>query len=407
MKIGQISFLQMTTAGRASLRQRRGGLEVPGPARADAEPLLPELPGPLKARRSAPFERHCPHGPRRTRRRVTRPRCSAAVASRSRSTSSCWRRAVGPHGDVTHTTTSDAPSVPAHRRPRAASSASRSAATSTCGTGRSVRVRGDHASLVAFLDLVVLQALHRRELGKLCVGLRVVDEQGRRPASCACSGAGCCCSSTSGCLLVGLITTLATHPHRRVGDLVCGTYVVVEASVGQPIGAFRYSPPATSRPADGPVAPVPAPPAAAPSPPISVRRRVHPGAAGRAPTDFDAHHRCGFALGEAAVPKPKKAPAEQATAKPRLRPAAKPDGLRRSRSCRRSRRAAEAAEAAGPEGHVPGVRLQQLPIGGGPARRSSSVRFGAAASTLICTWSGARPRRRSGRRSRARPPAGR
>ena len=43
MKIGQISFLQMTTAGRAPVRQRASGVEVPGPARPDAEPLLPEL----------------------------------------------------------------------------------------------------------------------------------------------------------------------------------------------------------------------------------------------------------------------------------------------------------------------------------------------------------------------------
>ena len=44
MKIGQISFLRMTTAGRAPVRQRRDGLEVPGSARAHAVALLPQLP---------------------------------------------------------------------------------------------------------------------------------------------------------------------------------------------------------------------------------------------------------------------------------------------------------------------------------------------------------------------------
>ena len=44
MKIGQISFLRMTTAGRGPLRQRASGLEVQGPAGPDALPLLPELP---------------------------------------------------------------------------------------------------------------------------------------------------------------------------------------------------------------------------------------------------------------------------------------------------------------------------------------------------------------------------
>ena len=44
MKIGQISFFEMTTRGRAPVRQQGEGLEVPGPARPDAEPLLPQLP---------------------------------------------------------------------------------------------------------------------------------------------------------------------------------------------------------------------------------------------------------------------------------------------------------------------------------------------------------------------------
>ena len=44
MKIGQVSFMQMTTPADQPVRQGRAGLEVPGPARPDAEPLLRELP---------------------------------------------------------------------------------------------------------------------------------------------------------------------------------------------------------------------------------------------------------------------------------------------------------------------------------------------------------------------------
>ena len=41
MKIGQISFFRLTTAGRDALRL--GRQQVPGPAGADAEPVLPRL----------------------------------------------------------------------------------------------------------------------------------------------------------------------------------------------------------------------------------------------------------------------------------------------------------------------------------------------------------------------------
>src|SRR5437762_10309677 len=50
-----------------------------------------------------------------------------------------------------------------------------------------------------------------------------------------------------GCFLIGLVTTLVTHPHRRVGDLVCGTYVVATASVGEPV-PVAYPPPGFGAP---------------------------------------------------------------------------------------------------------------------------------------------------------------
>ena len=45
MKIGQLSFVQLPRAGRASVRIEWSRFEVPGSARADAEPLLEELRG--------------------------------------------------------------------------------------------------------------------------------------------------------------------------------------------------------------------------------------------------------------------------------------------------------------------------------------------------------------------------
>ena len=46
MKIGQISFMQTDRADLDAVRQLLARLEVPGPARPDAVPLLAELPQP-------------------------------------------------------------------------------------------------------------------------------------------------------------------------------------------------------------------------------------------------------------------------------------------------------------------------------------------------------------------------
>ena len=45
MKIGQLSFVQLTEPAEHAVRIERARLEVPGPAGADAEPLLEELRG--------------------------------------------------------------------------------------------------------------------------------------------------------------------------------------------------------------------------------------------------------------------------------------------------------------------------------------------------------------------------
>jgi hypothetical protein len=73
------------------------------------------------------------------------------------------------------------------------------------------------------------------------------------------------------CGLVGLITVLATHPHRRVGDMAAGTYVVSTADVGRPIvGAPSYTG-AYAPPAAGGWQPAPGQPAWGTPPPTGAQ----------------------------------------------------------------------------------------------------------------------------------------
>jgi uncharacterized RDD family membrane protein YckC len=89
---------------------------------------------------------------------------------------------------------------------------------------------------VVFLNSVVLQGITGASVGKMITGTRVVNAQGNVAGigrafvrwlllivDLFCAG------------LVGLISVLATHPHRRVGDMVAGTYVIGTADVGNPV----------------------------------------------------------------------------------------------------------------------------------------------------------------------------
>ena len=89
------------------------------------------------------------------------------------------------------------------------------------------------STLVAFLDLVVLQTLTGASIGKLCMGLRVVDALGHPAGFLRTFGRTALLAVDGACFLVGLVAVLGTHPHRRVGDLACGTYVVSKAHVGR------------------------------------------------------------------------------------------------------------------------------------------------------------------------------
>src|SRR5437868_1037927 len=90
--------------------------------------------------------------------------------------------------------------------------------------------------LASLVNHVLLQGTTGATLGKMMLGLRVVD------------GSGLVCGVGRAivrwlflivdqffCFVVGLVTVLATHPHRRVGDMVAGTYVVSAADVGRPV----------------------------------------------------------------------------------------------------------------------------------------------------------------------------
>jgi uncharacterized RDD family membrane protein YckC len=106
---------------------------------------------------------------------------------------------------------------------------------------QSGRLRVEALTMLAgFLDLVVLQAFTGASVGKHCLGLRVVDENGQGPSFLRTLARWLLLIVDSGCFLVGLITAITTHPHRRVGDLVCGTYVVGQASVGRRINVVAY-----------------------------------------------------------------------------------------------------------------------------------------------------------------------
>jgi uncharacterized RDD family membrane protein YckC len=97
------------------------------------------------------------------------------------------------------------------------------------------------SALAGFIDLVLLQGITGASVGKLILSLRVVDGQG---APCGVGRAfvrWLFLLVDGACFIVGLLVALLTHPHRRVGDLVAGTYVVALADVGRPI---QVGPPA-------------------------------------------------------------------------------------------------------------------------------------------------------------------
>lgn len=102
------------------------------------------------------------------------------------------------------------------------------------------------AFLLNFVGYVIIQGTTGGSLGKLAVGLRVVDVNGRQ------AGFGRSLARTllwvvdgivCGFPVVGGIVMVSATGHRRVGDMVAGTYVVRKHHVGQPIGVPGQSAP--------------------------------------------------------------------------------------------------------------------------------------------------------------------
>ncbi len=91
------------------------------------------------------------------------------------------------------------------------------------------------SALVSFLDLVVLQGITGASVGKLIVRLRVVNAQGEPCGVGRAFVRWLLLVVDAACFIVGLLVALLTRPHRRVGDMAAGTYVVALAYAGRPI----------------------------------------------------------------------------------------------------------------------------------------------------------------------------
>lgn len=86
------------------------------------------------------------------------------------------------------------------------------------------------------LNAAILQGIMGGTVGKLLLGLRVVRSDGRR------AGIGRCLVRTvllivvdSLCFIIGLVLSMSTSGHRRIGDMVASTLVVRKEDEGQPV----------------------------------------------------------------------------------------------------------------------------------------------------------------------------
>lgn len=92
--------------------------------------------------------------------------------------------------------------------------------------------------VVYSLAYVVLQGLAGGSVGKLALGLRVVDGRGQRAGvwkSFLRTVLWIVDAITCGVPVVGGVLITTTRGHRRVGDMVAGTFVVPKESVGFPV----------------------------------------------------------------------------------------------------------------------------------------------------------------------------
>ncbi|NLD77696.1 MAG: RDD family protein [Acidimicrobiales bacterium] len=129
----------------------------------------------------------------------------------------------------------------------------------TDGTYDITTIEGGTGGLVQWLGHLVaysvIQGLLGGSLGKLALGLRVVDEQGKVVGigrSFVRTIAWIGDAITCGLPIVGGVMMVSNKGHRRLGDMIAGTYVVKKESVGRPVvvgpgqaAAGPWAPPTT------------------------------------------------------------------------------------------------------------------------------------------------------------------
>ena len=137
------------------------------------------------------------------------------------------------------------------------------------------------SALASFLDLVVLQGITGASIGKLIMRLRVVNAQGKPCGVGRAFVRWLLLIVDAACFIVGLLVALLTQPHRRIGDMAAGTYVVALASAGRPLPGAPQSYQAAYQGAPSyPGAPYPgAPPYQSPYPQTGAPGWAPPGAA--------------------------------------------------------------------------------------------------------------------------------
>lgn len=132
--------------------------------------------------------------------------------------------------------------------------------SNTDGTYDITTIEGGFGGLATWLGhlvvYAVIQGLLGGSLGKLALGLRVVDENGKvigigRSLVRTLAWVGD--ALTCGLPIIGGVMMVSTKGHRRLGDMIAGTYVVSKSSVGTPVnvnqpgGAGQWAAPAAGQ----------------------------------------------------------------------------------------------------------------------------------------------------------------
>jgi uncharacterized RDD family membrane protein YckC len=120
------------------------------------------------------------------------------------------------------------------------------------------------SALVGLINNVIVQAATGASVGKMVMGLRVIDAEGRHASIGRQFVRWLLLIVDAGLCFVGFFVAAFTHPHRRLGDMAGGTYVVAAADVGTPVSAMpqqeQYAQPAYVPPPPQPAWGQPPPP---------------------------------------------------------------------------------------------------------------------------------------------------